>query len=83
MNITLNENIEVSASKLVSSMTVHEIIEFCGLVSEKLDKEFTERNTAAENISDHLTENTCRFLAEVVTHFYLRNKETGLDTQHK
>jgi len=80
MEVDVNETISISAKKLVESMTIEELGVFCSELAEKVNKDFTERNIAAKNFADGLSENGCRFLAEVVTHHFIRNSQTGFDT---
>ena len=73
MEINIKKTITVSVHDLVDAMTVHELMEFCDIISKRLDADFTERSVAAKNLSNNLSENGCRFLADVVTHHSSRN----------
>ncbi|MBE8232847.1 MAG: hypothetical protein HAW67_03870 [Endozoicomonadaceae bacterium] len=74
MQVEIKTTVAVSAKRLVEEMTMTELAEFCSELSEKLKDDFHLRAEAAENFADGLSEDGCRFLAEVVTSHYSRNK---------
>ena len=76
MDVQLETEISISARKLADSMSATELADFCSELAEKLDREFSLRNIAAENFADGLSENGCRFLAEVITQHYHRNRSS-------
>ena len=73
MEVEVKTVVGISAVKLVESMTITELAEFCSAAAEKLNDDFRLRADAAGNFADGLSENGCRFLAEVVTQHYHRN----------
>lgn len=47
----------------------------CGL-AEVLDGDYRARQAAAKEFANELSENACRFLAEVICHHHLRNSKS-------
>jgi hypothetical protein len=73
MEVEVKTVVGISSVHLVESMTMTELAEFCSAAAEKLNDDFKLRSKAAENFAEGLSENGCRFLAEVVTQHYRRN----------
>lgn len=78
MEVNVKTNISISAKSLVEEMTMTELADFCSELSEKLNDDFHLRAEAAENFASGLSENGCRFLAEVVTSHCSRNKRAAI-----
>ena len=76
MEVSVKKQVSISVKELVDTMSTTEIALFCSEVAEKLDGEFADRNLAAQKFSEGLSEMGCRFIAEVVTHFYARQQQT-------
>mgnify|MGYP001774300227 CR=1 FL=1 len=74
IGITTETQVFLSVDKIVKEMDAEDIGSFCSAVALRLDQECAERADAARNFSDGLSEIGCRFLAEVVTSFYQRQK---------
>ncbi|NBB11799.1 hypothetical protein [Pseudomonas sp. SLFW] len=72
LGVTTQTTVFLSVDKLVKEMDAEDIAGFCSAVAERLDKEFSQRATAASEFSSGLSEFGARFLAEVVTNFYMR-----------
>jgi hypothetical protein len=79
MEVSVKKTVQIDVKELVDAMSAEEIAEFCSKVAEKLDGHFSDRNAAAERFTDGLSELGCRFIAEVVTHHYMRQKEGSGD----
>lgn len=79
MEVSVKKNVSIEVKELANAMSTTEIAQFCSEVAEKLDGEFPDRNAAAEQFSEGLSELGCRFIAEVVTHHYARRKEVEDD----
>lgn len=74
LGITTQTTVFLSAEKVVKEMDATDIACFCSAVAERLDREYTDRADAAAAFSDGLSEMGCRFLAEVVTQFFMRQQ---------
>ncbi|MGY4817985.1 hypothetical protein ACVNP3_18810 [Pseudomonas chlororaphis subsp. piscium] len=74
LGITTQTTVFLSAEKIVKEMDAEDIGLFCSAVAERLDGEFAGRADAANCFAGGLSEQGCRFLAEVVTSFYQRQK---------
>ncbi len=74
IGITTEAQVFLSVDKIVKEMDAEDIGSFCSAVALRLDKEYANRKDAASEFSGGLSEMGCRFLAEVVSSFYLRNK---------
>lgn len=72
MEVTVSTEVSITAKKLIGSMSMEEIGEFLSEAAEIFNTEFKQRNAAASSFADGLSENGCRFLAEAVTHHYMR-----------
>jgi len=77
LGITTETTVFLSADKLVKEMDAEDIAGFCSAVALRLDREFADRADAAREFSNGLSELGCRFLAEAVASFYLREKKDG------
>lgn len=77
MEVEIKTVIEVNAQSLVESIPVVELGEFLSIAAEKLNDDNTRRNDAAGKFAEGLSENGCRFLAEVITQHYIRNRVTS------
>ena len=73
MNIEINADISVSVNSIVKNMSTEELGEFLSLAAEILNTDFKHRNAAAKAMASGLSEDGCRFLAEVITHHHIRN----------
>lgn len=74
LGITTETTVFLSVDKLVKEMDDEDIGSFCSAVALRLDKEFPARANAASEFASGLSEFGCRFLAEVVANFYMREK---------
>lgn len=74
LGITTETTVFLSAEKIVKEMDAEDIGSFCSAVADRLDSEFVGRADAANLFASGLSERGCRFLAEVVTSFYQRQK---------
>lgn len=74
IGITTKAEVFLSVDKIVEQMDEEDIASFCSAVALRLDKKFSERADAASAFQSGLSEFGCRFLAEVVTSFYMRDK---------
>lgn len=79
MEVSVSKKVRIDVAELVEAMTPTEIAQFCSEVAEKLDGDFAERNEAAKQFSDGLSEMGCRFIAEIATHHYMRSLRKGED----
>jgi hypothetical protein len=67
--------VTISAEEFLSKLNDAEICEVICAVAEKYNKHFAKRNTMSHEFAKNLSENACRFLAEVVTHHYARQEK--------
>ncbi|WP_161892981.1 hypothetical protein [Pseudomonas juntendi] len=74
LGITTQTTVFLSAEKIVKEMDAEDIGSFCSAVAQRLDQEYAGRAGAAADFAGGLSEMGCRFLAEVVTSFYQRQK---------
>ncbi|MBG6289504.1 hypothetical protein [Pseudomonas nitroreducens] len=74
LGITTETTVFLSAEKIVEQMDATDIGSFCSAVAQRLDGEYASRAAAAHEFAEGLSEQGCRFLAEVVTSFYMRRK---------
>jgi hypothetical protein len=72
LGVTTQTTVFLSVDKLVKEMDAEDIGGFCSAVAERLDKEFSQRASAALEFAGGLSETGARFLAEVVTSFFQR-----------
>ena len=72
IGITTQTSVFLSVDKIVAEMDEEDIASFCSAIALRLDKEFAQRADAADQFSSGLSEFGCRFLAEAVTSFYMR-----------
>lgn len=72
LGITTQTTVFLSAEKVVKEMDAEDIGSFCSAVAQRLDQEYSERAEAARSFAGGLSEQGCRFLAEVVTSYYQR-----------
>lgn len=72
LGVTTETTVFLSVDKLVKEMDAEDIASFCSAVAIRLDQEYAARAGAASGFADGLSESGCRFLAEVVASFYLR-----------
>ena len=77
LGITTETTVFLSADKLVKEMDAEDIGSFCSAVALRLDQEYAGRASAADEFASGLSEMGCRFLAEIVTSFYQRQKREG------
>lgn len=73
MEATINTTIQVSITELLETMSNEELVLLLTECSHRFDAMAKERNKLAIAFSEGLSENGCRFLAEVVTSHYFRN----------
>ena len=66
-------DVDITAEEFINGMDKADTVEVLSAVAEKFDQDFKNRNEMARVFSEHLSENTARFLAEVVTHHFMRN----------
>lgn len=74
LGITTQTTVFLSVDKVVQEMDAEDIGSFCSAVAQRLDKEFVGRAGAASEFASGMSEMGCRFLAEVVASYYLRQK---------
>jgi hypothetical protein len=74
LGVTTQTTVFLSVDKLVKEMDAEDIAGFCSAVALRLDGEYAQRAEAAHEFAGGLSEFGCRFLAEVVTSFYMREK---------
>lgn len=74
LGITTETTVFLSVDKLVKEMDAEDIGSFCSVVAQRLDGEYAARADAASEFASGLSEFGCRFLAEVVANFYMRQK---------
>lgn len=74
LGITTETTVFLSVDKLVKEMDAEDIGSFCSAVAHRLDGEYANRADAASEFAGGLSEFGCRFLAEVVANFYMRQK---------
>ena len=74
LGITTETTVFLSVDKLVKEMDAEDIAGFCSAVALRLDSEYANRAEAASEFAGGLSEFGCRFLAEVVANFYMREK---------
>ena len=79
MEVSVKKTVDISVEELVDAMSAEDIAMFCSEVAVKLDNRFSDRNAAAEQFAEGISELGCRFIAEVVTHHYMRNREGSVD----
>jgi hypothetical protein len=74
IGITTETKVFLPIEKIVREMDAEDIGSFCSAIADRLDKEFAQRADAADQFASGLSEFGCRFLAEAVTQFYMRQK---------
>lgn len=74
LGITTETTVFLSAEKVVKQMDAEDIASFCSAVAQRLDSEYVARNGAAVAFAMGLSEQGARFLAEVITHHFMRSK---------
>lgn len=74
LGITTETTVFLSVDKLVKEMDAEDIGGFCSAIAERLDQDFAARADAANEFAYGISELGCRFLAEIVTSFYQRQK---------
>lgn len=72
LGIRTETTVFLSVDKLVEQMDIEDIGSFCSAVALRLDKEFRIRHDAAAQFASGLSEQGCRFVAEAVTHHFMR-----------
>lgn len=77
IGITTETTVFLSVDKVVKEMDAEDIGSFCSAIALRLDQEYAVRAGAASSFADGLSETGCRFLAEVVASYYLRQKREG------
>lgn len=74
IGITTKAEVFLSVEQLVAQMDEEDIGTFCSAVAERLDIKSIERASAAGSFADGISEQGARFLAEVVTSHYIRQR---------
>lgn len=74
LGIKTETTVFLSAEKVVRQMDAEDIALFCTAVARRLDDEYVARNDAAAAFAAGLSEQGARFLAEAVTHHFMRSK---------
>lgn len=74
IGITTQTQVFLSVDKIVKEMDAEDIGSFCSSIALRLDQEYADRAAAANHFADGLSEIGCRFLSEIVTSFYQRQK---------
>lgn len=77
IGITTQTQVFLSVDKIVKEMDAEDIASFCSAIALRLDHEFAGRADAANHFASGLSELGCRFLAEAVTSFYMRQSGGG------
>ena len=72
LQIKAETTVYLTAEKVVREMDAEDIGSFCSAVAGRLDDEFILRAEAASMFASGLSEQGCRFLAEVVTQHFMR-----------
>lgn len=67
-------SVTVSSKEWVEKLRPHEVAEFATAVAKRFDDEYANRNDIAQEFAAGLSEHGARFLAEVVTQFYYRQR---------
>lgn len=67
--------VTITADEFLNKLDDADTCEVICAVAEKYDKNFTKRNTMAREFAGKLSENGCRFLAEVISHHYARQEK--------
>lgn len=75
IGITTETTVFLSVDKIVKEMDAEDIAGFCSAIALRLDEEYAQRAEASRSFADGLSELGCRFLAEVVASFYMREKK--------
>lgn len=75
MIANIQTQIDVNISELIKDMTIDEIAELLCAVAERFDNCYVERTKAAKAFSLGMSENGCRFMAEIVTQHFMRNRD--------
>ena len=74
VTIDVNASVEITAADFINQCGIDDICSFSSQLAEKLDQDFVGRSEAAAAFADGLSENGVRWLSEVVTSFYGRQK---------
>jgi hypothetical protein len=74
MKVDMQTTVVVDAKELATNMNDEEIAEFMDIVAQRFNDDFTARKNIAETFAHNLSEIGCRFLAEIVTSHYCRNR---------
>ena len=72
MRIKVESNIEITPEQLLKNMSIADVGELLTAVAEKLNDDFINRTISAGHFSDGLSEDGARFVAEAITHRFLK-----------
>lgn len=72
LGVNVETTVWLSVDKLVSVMDETDVASFCSAVAARFDGDSKRRREAAEAFSDGLSEQGCRFLAEVIAAHWAR-----------
>lgn len=74
VTIDVNTSVEITSADFINQCGIDDICCFACQLAEKLDKDFAGRSDAAAAFADGMSENGVRWLSEVVTSFYGRQR---------
>ena len=74
VEVSKTAEVIVTAKDFIDQCGIDDVACFASYLAEKLDQNFVNRAYAAEQFADGLTEQGARWLAEVVTSFYVRQR---------
>ena len=72
LGVKTETTVWLSAEKIVKLMDETDVASFCSAVAERFDSDFPKRAEAAAAFADGLSEQGCRFLAEVIASHWTR-----------
>lgn len=67
--------VTVSAKDFVDGLNDSDLCELISEVSHKFDQDYKKRQWMASTFASHLSEDSCRFMAEIVTQHFARKSE--------
>lgn len=72
MEIKKEVFVTVSAADFIENLSLRDVSEFCEAVAAKFNEAFSTRANLAGTFAEGISEQGCRWLAEVVTEHYAR-----------
>lgn len=73
VEIEKNVSVVLSGDEVAKTLELDDIAHFVSALATRLNGDFVRRNEAASDFASGLSEDGCRFLAEVVTQHFYRN----------